>query len=368
MVQHARAAVFPGDGTYEIREFAVPDPPPGGAVLRVEAVGLCGSDAMQLHGQRHVPGEVADVVPGHEIVGVVHAITAEAAANWGVAEGDRVCVDEIVTCGRCRACLGGPGGLCANLQLYGYTMGADHDGGLWGGYGEFMRLLPTTHLMKAPDGLTAAELTVFEPLANALNWVAAAGVRTGDRVVVQGPGHQGLLCAAAALAQGASQVIVTGTGADGTRLATALELGAHAVVDVDAEDVTERVGELTGGRMASVVMDLTPVPAAVNTALQLAAFRGRVALAGLKHFRPVENLLSDLVSLKSLTVHGCAGSTPGSMEQAVQLLADRPSIARTLRGVHVGLEDVGRGIALLERAVPGEDAVHVSLVHEHSVR
>ncbi|GAA4974852.1 zinc-binding dehydrogenase [Yinghuangia aomiensis] len=360
----ARAAVFLGDGTYEVREFAIPAPPPGGAVLKVEAVGMCGSDVMQFHGQKHVPGEASPVVPGHEIVGRIHAITPESAAAWGLAEGDRVCVDEIVKCGRCKTCLAGAG-LCTNLRLYGYTMGADHEGGLWGGYGEYLRLLPNTHLMKAPESLTAAELTVFEPLANALNWVASVRVSPGDRVVVQGPGHQGLLCAAAALACGASQVIVTGTGADELRLKTALALGAHHVIDVEAEDVVARVGELTGGSMASVVMDLTPVPAAFRTALDLTALSGaRVALAGLKHFTPVDGVLVDLISLKNMSIQGCAGSTPSSMEQAVRLLADRPEIARTMAGTHVGLDDVEHGIALLERRAAGEDAVHVSLVHE----
>ncbi|WTW99841.1 alcohol dehydrogenase catalytic domain-containing protein [Streptomycetaceae bacterium NBC_01309] len=364
MAGQARAAVFLGDGTYEVREFPIPVPPPGGAVLKVEAVGMCGSDVMQFHGQRHVPGEQSPVVPGHEIVGRLHAVTPEAAANWGVAEGERVCVDEIVKCGRCTACLAGGAGLCANLQLYGYTMGPDHDGGLWGGYGEYLRLLPNTHVMKAPDGLSAAELTVFEPLANALNWVSSVRVGPGDTVVVQGPGHQGLLCASAALACGASQVIVTGTGSDELRLKTALALGAHAVVDVDAEDVVARVGELTGGRMASVVMDLTPVPATVRTALDLTQLAGaRVALAGLKHFTPVDGLLTDLITLKNMSVQGCAGSTPASMEQAVRLLADRPEIARTMAGTHVTLDTVEHGIALLERRAAGEDAVHVSLVH-----
>ena len=365
MAQHARAAVFAGDGTCGIREFPIPTPPAGGAVLQVEAVGMCGSDVMQFHGQKHVPGEASPVVPGHEIVGRIRDLTPEAAANWGVAEGDRVCVDEIVHCGTCRACLS-HSGLCRNLRLYGYTMGVEHDGGLWGGYGEYLRLLPNTHVMKAPDGLTAAELTVFEPLANAINWVTSVRVGIGDRVVVQGPGHQGLLCAAAALAGGASQVIVTGTGADELRLRAALELGVHHVVDVDAGDPVARVAELTGGDMATVVMDLTPATATVAGALDLTAMSGaRVALAGLKHFTPVDGLLTDLITLKNITVQGCAGSTPGSMEQALRLLADRPTIARTMAGTHVTLDEVEHGIALLERRVEGTDSVHVSLVHAH---
>ena len=56
MTDTCRAAVFLGDETYEIREFPIPDPPPGGAVLQVEAVGLCGSDVAQFEGIELVPG------------------------------------------------------------------------------------------------------------------------------------------------------------------------------------------------------------------------------------------------------------------------------------------------------------------------
>ncbi|MBT5904894.1 MAG: alcohol dehydrogenase catalytic domain-containing protein, partial [Acidimicrobiaceae bacterium] len=73
MTDTCRAVVFGGDGTWELRDdFSVPTPPPGGAVLAVEAVGLCHSDVAQLAGHKHVPGEVSPVVPGHEIVGRVH--------------------------------------------------------------------------------------------------------------------------------------------------------------------------------------------------------------------------------------------------------------------------------------------------------
>jgi D-arabinose 1-dehydrogenase-like Zn-dependent alcohol dehydrogenase len=79
MTETCRAAVFPGDGTYDVREFRVPDPPPGGALLQVEAVGLCGSDVAQFEGIEIVPGAcMLPVVPGHETVGRVVALAADA--------------------------------------------------------------------------------------------------------------------------------------------------------------------------------------------------------------------------------------------------------------------------------------------------
>lgn len=363
MSQTCSAVVFSGDGHHELREFPVPDPPEGGAVLAVEAVGMCGSDVLQYHGHRHVPGEVSPVVPGHEIVGRIAAITQEAAQNWRVSEGDRVCIDLNVVCGRCRGCLSG--GWCRSLQVYGYTKGPDDDGGLWGGYGEFMRLLPQTHVMRAPGGLSPEQLTVFEPLASVLNWMRKLGVAWGNSVVVQGPGHVGLLCVAVAAAFGASPVIVMGTSQDQLRLDAATRVGATASVVVDEEDAVGAVRQLTGSKMADVVLDAAPAPATVATAIELAGFEGRVGLIGLKHSQAVPAFQSDLVVLKALSLVGCAGSTPASMEAAVSFLADRPEIAQQIAGASVTLDTVERGLALLERRVEGEDATHVTLVHGH---
>ena len=63
----------------------MPSAPAGGAVLKVEAVGLCASDVAQLHGHKHVPGEVSPLVPGHEIVGRIHELAPD--ANLGVSRG-----------------------------------------------------------------------------------------------------------------------------------------------------------------------------------------------------------------------------------------------------------------------------------------
>jgi threonine dehydrogenase-like Zn-dependent dehydrogenase len=248
------------------------------------------------------------------------------------------------------------------MQVYGYTLGVDDGPGLWGGYGEMMTVLPGTNLHRVPDGIPAAELTMFEPLANAVHWVGRAGVALGDTVVVEGPGHQGLACLVAARAAGA-QVIVTGTGADRVRLDAARRLGAVATIDVDAEDPQARVAELTAGRMADVVMDLAALATAtIPLALQLTRTRGTVLLAGLKHFRPVDGLISDQIVLRQLTVVGGAGYTPPAMARAVALLTSGAVDRGPLVGETITLDGLDDGVALLARAAD-HDAVHVSLVH-----
>src|SRR6186997_3425353 len=174
-----RAAVFLGNGAHEVREFAEPDPPPGGAVLQVEAVGLCGSDVAQYGGVELVPGAcMFPVVPGHETVGRVAKLATDAAL--GVEEGDRVAVNEILMA---------PG----PLRLYGYSdMRGDGEVGLWGGYGEYMEIFPGTELLRMSSALPPEQQTLFEPLASAVHWVDTVGVHEKETVVVQGPGHQGL--------------------------------------------------------------------------------------------------------------------------------------------------------------------------------
>ncbi len=349
-----RGVVFAGDGSYELREFPTPEPPPGGAVLAVEAVGLCASDVSQLHGHKHVPGEVSPVVPGHEIVGRVHALAPDAAL--GVEIGQRVGVDLVL--------FGGREGV--GLDVYGYTIGPDVDHGLWGGYGEFMGILPGTHLVPLTDDVPAAELSLFEPLASIVNWSDLLGLHERDRLVIQGPGHMGLIAAAYAASQiGVRQIIVTGTSADGLRLEAARAVGAHEVIDVHEEDdLVGRIRELTRGG-PTAVMELTAMATKpVADAIEMAAFGGRILLAGLKDEQPVE-IISDHIVFKSLQIVAGSGSTPPTMDRAGAVLNSGTFPTAALVGETYSLDQLDEALEMLERKIPGRDAVRVGLVHDH---
>jgi threonine dehydrogenase-like Zn-dependent dehydrogenase len=349
MTQTCHAGVFNGDGTYDVRTFPIPDPPDGGAVLAVEAVGLCGSDVAQLHGVHVVPGAAFPVVPGHEIVGRVSKLGRDAGA-LGVAEGDRVAVNEVLSAG-------------PRLAVYGYTFPSDEGAGLYGGYGEYMVILPGTQLHPLSDRVPPEEATLFEPLANAVNWVDTVGVGPEELVVVQGPGHQGLAVVEAALAAGAGTVVVTGAAGDEIRLEVARAIGAHHTIDVTTDDPVETVRELTGGRMADVVMDVSPAPQTVPLCLDLARRGGRILLAGLKHFAPVDGLVTDKIVLGGLQVFGGSGFTPASMARAVELIDTGTVDTAPLRGEIFGLDGIDEALALLTRTDPSRDAVRVGLAH-----
>jgi len=343
--------VFNGDGTYEMRLFDKPVPPPGGAVIKVEAVGMCSSDIEQIKGYKHVPGEVAPVVAGHEMVGRVEALAKD--AQFHVAVGDRVAVDLILRNGLYHD----------KMLLYGYTMGLDVEGGLWGGYGEYMCIAPGTNLMKVNESLPPEQATVFEPLANAVNWVSTAGVRPGDTVVVQGPGHVGLMCIVAAKMAGASSLIATGTSDDTLRLAAARIAGADHVINADKEDVVQRVKEITNGWGARVVMDVTSMSTvAVQQAFELVMFGGTILLAGLKNGAPSQ-IVTDKIVLNALTVHGGTGSTEQSMQTAVKYLNEGYVPTEALLGEVLTLDQFNEALLLLKRKHPNREAIRVTIRH-----
>jgi threonine dehydrogenase-like Zn-dependent dehydrogenase len=341
--------VFYGDGTYEIRTFDKPTAPPGGAVIKIEAVGLCSSDAEQLDGHKHVPGEVSPVVAGHEMVGRVVELAND--ADFAVSVGDRVAIDLVLRTGF----------YDGRLVIYGYTMGLDVGSGLWGGFGEYMCVVPGTNLMKLTEALPAEHLTIFEPLANAVNWVEVAGVKEGDTVVVQGPGHVGLMCVVAAKIAGASTIISTGTSADSIRLKTALEVGADYTINVESEDVVSRVKEITNGTGANVVMDITSMSTlAVKQAFEMVSFMGTVLLAGLKNEAAVE-IITDKIVLNALTIKSGTGSTEQSMKTAVKLLNEGRIPTDVLLGEVLSLDNFDEALTLLKREHPEREAVRVTV-------
>ncbi|MAG33827.1 MAG: alcohol dehydrogenase [Deltaproteobacteria bacterium] len=358
-----RAGVFFGNGKFDLQTFARPSPPPGGMVLQVEAVGLCGSDLAQLEGAAHVPGETSPVVPGHEIVGRILEKADDCVDPLTV--GTRVAVDQVLRCGRCSACQA-QRPHCEDMRVYGYSFGLDEGAGLWGGYGEYMALQPGTHLAPLPEEIPAAELTLFEPLSSAINWFTKAGLVAGETIVIQGPGHMGLALTALARTMGAGKIVVTGMSNDQSRLDAALALGADAVVDVEDRDVREELAAMTHGAMADLVVDMAPgSTATIPLAVELARPGGRILLAGLKHFAEVEGLVSDLIVLKDLSILGGAGMTPASHRRAAELLTTGRLPTALLRGEVYDLDRLDLALDMLARKVPGKDAVRVSLVHQH---
>jgi threonine dehydrogenase-like Zn-dependent dehydrogenase len=340
----------------EPRELPLPEIDADSGLLRVEACGICGSDVEQFDGTLRVP---LPLVPGHEPLGVIEQLGERAARRWGVAVGDRVAVETLLCCGACPACLGGRSQLCRRRRIYSYIPLAEPPG-LWGAYAQHLYLAPNAVLHKVDPTLPAEIAVMFNALGAGFRWaVEIPRTGPGDIVLILGPGQRGLASVIAARQAGAARIVVTGLAADARKLALARELGADATIDVDNEDARARVRELTEGRGADVVVEVTSYATApVADALDFAALGGRVVLAGVKGMKPVENFISDKVVLKELSILGAIGVTSSGYRAAIRLLESRRVPVEKLHTHSFALRDAERAIRTLAREIQGEESIH----------
>lgn len=315
-----RGAVQTGPLAYEIREFPRPRIGDDDGLLRIEACGVCGSDVEQYRGHLVRPG-MFPLIPGHEPLGVVEEVGERAAERWGVSVGDRVAVEILRPCHSCDYCLTGRYMSCPNRDgAYGMTP-LSRSPSLWGGFADFLYLHPWAILHKVRRDLPAEIAVMFNPLGAGVRWAAMLGeVGLGDTVLILGPGQRGLTSVIAARARGAGTIIVTGLSRDSRKLALAREFGADHTINVDSEDVVERVREITDGAMADVVLELTPIAdQPIRDAIECVKHSGRIVLAGLKGGKSVE-LVTDRLINKGVTVRGAFGVNADAYIEAIRII------------------------------------------------
>jgi threonine dehydrogenase-like Zn-dependent dehydrogenase len=322
------AAVSTAPRHTEVREFPRPDIPSDAGLLKVELTGVCGSDWPYY---LRYPQSKGPLILGHETVGHIETLGDVASRRFGVKDGDYVALEEYLPCGHCHWCRSGDFRLCdetdtlnrPNTIRFGSTP-ISISPALWGGYAHYQYLHPNSVFHKVPAHVPAKLATLALPLGNGVEWAVLQGAtRVGEVVVIQGPGQQGLACTVMAREAGAGLIVVTGRGTptDKKRLDLAKRLGAHHTIDIDAEDLLERVADLTGGQMADLVMDCSSGGAkAVTAAIQLARKRGRVILGG-RTTEKIQDFDSDMLVKKVLTVKGVRGHSYEAVELAVQVIA-----------------------------------------------
>lgn len=357
-----RAAVVTDYGVAEVHDLPMPDGPiPGGALLRVEACGVCGSDWEFYTGRRIGIYPDPPHIIGHEVIGEIVALEGRAGERWGVEVGNRVAVEVVIPCWSCDACKSGRYNLCTGRHAYGVTPPAPGPPGLWGGVAEFMHVHPRSSLHRIPDQLSSVEATLFVPLANGHRWACRVpGLHLGETVVVIGPGQQGLGCVVAAREAGAGRIIVTGLAKDGFRLEAAQELGADHVVRVDEGDgAVAAVRELTKGRMADVVVECSGSPQGQADVVDLCGRGGRVVFGGLSGGVRVP-LDLDVFARKEIAAFG-ANTHLGIDITAALFLLERHRVAlKTMLTHTLPLEELDTAL----RLVGGElgQAIHVAMV------
>lgn len=354
-----RAIVQTGPRALEMRDLPIPEIDDDSALLRVEACGICGSDAEQYTGVLPVR---FPVVPGHEPLGIIDRIGDRAAKRWGVEAGDRVAVEALIPCGHCRACRAGRYQSCrgrGGLFGHGYVP-LEHPPGIWGAYADYMYLDPFSIVHRIRKDIPASLAVMFNALGAGFRWaVEMPDTGPGDTVLILGPGQRGLASVIAARTAGADQIIVTGLSRDAKKLRLAKALGADHVIDIETEDARKRVRTLTDGRGADVVVEVSAnAPEPVAEALHYVASGGRIVLAGMKGFKAVPEFLSDLVVVKEATIMGAFGVTMRSYESAIHLIESGREELGELHTHDFPLAEAEKAIQTLAGELPGEPSIH----------
>lgn len=261
MSEKVLAAVRTAPEKTEFREFDMPDIPDDGALLKVEVAGICGTDVKFYK----KPPFSEPVIMGHENIGYIAKAGKTFQKRRGLKEGDLVFAEHYVGCMDCEHCHRGDYRLCMATDWrknpeglrFGYTpiTRAPH---LWGGFAQYMYLPWNAILHRVPKGLSPELAGVVTPMANGIQWALFdCGVGYNSRVLVQGPGQQGLSNVVSARQAGAALIIVTGTTKDTKRLEVAKALGADVTINVDEVDPIEAIAEATGGQGVDVALDCT---------------------------------------------------------------------------------------------------------------
>jgi len=339
-----RALVLTGPDAFELRDLAPPPARHDNAIVRVELCGNCGTDIKYASGKLAAP---TPMILGHEIVGRVEHVGAEAARRHGVAIGDRVIVESSIPCWSCAACRSGAYRMCPTKGGYGTRSGLADGSGLWGGLAEVVEVAPGSIVHRIPDAISPEVAIGMELLANGYQWlVRKGGLQPGQRVLIQGCGPQGLAAMLVARRLGAVDITMTGLATDEARLAFAADAGIRTVVvDPDADRAAQL--EASGGDY-DVVLDVTGDPRAVATAADHLRPQGTLVLASIVGRGVDVPFRTDDLAYREIRVQGVL-----SKDEAAVLAA------RTLVETDAGLRDrLGRLITHVFPLEQGGSAIN----------
>lgn len=290
--------------TFRLTDMTIEDPGPGEVQVRIEAVGVCGSD-LHAYSEGAVGGtpNIYPMVLGHEPAG---RIVKTGPGVTGLAAGDRGALEPALYCYHCEFCLTGHHNVCANIR---FLSTPRHPG-----FFRELVNLPAVNFLPIPAGMSFDEAALAEPLAIALHSIRLASIRPGETVAVIGAGPIGLLTVAALRTVSARRIWVVEPLAHRRELARGL--GADVVLDP-----TEAVEEILGGtgqRGVDCAIDCAAAEHSTSQAIQLARNAGRVALTGI-HSTPFVAMEGSAMRRKELTIFNVRRSNHETHE-ALELL------------------------------------------------
>jgi threonine dehydrogenase-like Zn-dependent dehydrogenase len=338
-----RAATLVAPGRYELREYPLSEPAPGCVLVKMELSGVCGTDKHAYQGymtqyagtgsSKQLP---LPIIQGHENVGTIAAIGGDGRYTdfdgVPLKPGDRVVVGANVVCGTCYYCRHDfPYFCCENMVDYGNNMSAATPPHLFGGWAEYIYIVPGSFLVRVPDDLPSEIAVLTEVMAVAVGLDRAKQFSAvpnesflfDDTVVVLGVGPLGMCFLMKARMLGAGTIIAIDLSA--YRLEMAKRLGADHTLNATGSSVAQRltaVRDLTHGRGADLVVECAGVPQVIPEALDLLRVGGMLVEAGNfadlgeVSINPHRHLCS-----KGVRILGVGGEEPASYGASLRQMA-----------------------------------------------
>lgn len=337
------AATLVQPGKYEVREYPFPKPEPGCVIVKMELSGICGTDKHTYQGyttQYAGAGEGKQlrfpIIQGHENVGTVAAIGGSAEyldfEGNALKVGDRVVVGANVSCGRCYYCRHDfPYYFCQNMIDYGNNMCAADPPYLFGGWSQYIYIVPGSFLVRVPDELPSEVAVLTEIMAVSVGLDRAKQMSVfpseaflfDDTVVVLGVGALGMCFLMKARMLGAGNIIAVDLS--DYRLQFAKRLGADHILNVGNTTLPQRlecVRGLTQGRGADMVIETAGVPQAVPEALDMLRLGGLLVEAGnFSDLGEVPISPHRQLCAKSVRILGVGGEEPASYGPSMRQMA-----------------------------------------------
>lgn len=260
-----KAWVLHGVGDLRFEEVPKPVPEKGEVLVRVKAVGICGSDIPRIYqnGAYSHP-----LIPGHEFSGIVTEMGEGTDENWS---GQRVGVFPLIPCGSCMLCRKGFYEMCRNYDYIGSRRN--------GAFAEYVTV-PVKNLIRLPDEMTFEEAAMLEPMSVAVHAMRRTGPVERDTVAVCGLGAIGLFTVLFLLDAGVKKLLVIGNKECQREAAMKLGVPGAAYCDSRTQDVTRWIQEQTEGCGADVFFECVGKNETYSLAIANTAPLGNVLLVG----------------------------------------------------------------------------------------
>ena len=310
----------------------------GGFVMKIDAVGLCGSDVRTY--SNGVGGLDFPFVLGHENVGTITEVGEE---YEGFEIGDRVIVNPVIPCGNCWFCEKGMQNLCSTRLTYGHH--------LRGGFAEYMSVpemgVKRGQILKIPEGVKSEDVVVVELLSSAVNAQKLAGTSLGDTVVIIGCGPLGCLHSEVARLRGAKNIIMANRSQK--RLDEAKRFSGTRFVNTSEEDLKEVVMEITDGLGADIVINATPATKPIEEGVYLLRKGGKLVIfGGLPKTDPYIRIDANLLHYSEINIVGGFSTTPDSFRKAFDIVATG-MIDKSIVSHVLPLKEMARGVEMLKK-------------------